>query len=107
MKTQVAIIGSGPAGWMLGHLLRQAGIDALIAFFAKNDRDGIMNYSSRALSRAWKAERFSWALTMLMHRFQKSDPFERRMQLTELGYISSSEAAQRSLAENYVGLPME
>jgi len=80
--------------------------DALIGFFRKNDSDGIANYSDTALARVWKSERFSWSLTKLMHRFPEDGPFERRMQLAELDYIGKSVAAQTSIAENYVGLPV-
>ena len=79
---------------------------ALIAWFNDNDQDAIASYSKRALSRVWKSERFSWQLTMLMHRFPQDGPFDRRVQLAELDYIASSEAAQRVIAENYVGLPV-
>lgn len=80
--------------------------DALTGFFKKNDRDGIAIYSEKALARVWKSERFSWTLTKLMHRFPDDGPFERRMQVAELNYISTSVAAQTSIAENYVGLPV-
>ena len=67
-------------------------------------------YLSEALIRyfkaVWKSERFSWQLTMLMHRFPDAGPFDRRMQVAELDYIASSVAAQTSIAENYVGLPL-
>src|SRR6266850_5142499 len=62
-------------------------------------------YSSRALARVWKAERFSWWMTKLLHRFPEEGDFGRRMQLAELEYIAGSLAAQTALAENYVGLP--
>lgn len=80
--------------------------EALIAFFRRNDADGLAGYSSRALARVWKAERFSYSLTRLMHRFPEDGPFERAMQVAELDYIASSRAAQMSIAENYVGLPV-
>jgi p-hydroxybenzoate 3-monooxygenase len=80
--------------------------DALIAYFSRGDNDGIAGYSQKALARVWKAERFSWSLTKLMHRFPQDGPFERRMQIAELDYIASSEAAQTAIAENYVGLPI-
>ncbi len=80
--------------------------EALIAFFRKGDADAIAGYGPKALARVWKCERFSWSLTKLMHRFPDDGPFERRMQIAELDYIASSEAAQRSIAENYVGLPI-
>ncbi|MFM2021598.1 MAG: hypothetical protein RJB02_1306 [Pseudomonadota bacterium] len=80
--------------------------DALIGHFRRNDRDGIASYSQKALARVWKSERFSWSLTKLMHRFPDDGPFERRVQVAELDYIASSVAAQKSIAENYVGLPL-
>lgn len=80
--------------------------DALIEWFEGGTTEGIDGYSERALARVWKSERFSWQLTKLMHRFPDDGPFERRMQIAELEYIASSEAAQKSIAENYVGLPL-
>jgi len=80
--------------------------DALIEWFTRGSAAGLDRYSARALSRVWKSERFSWQLTRLMHRFPQEGGFERRMQRAELDYIASSEAAQRSIAENYVGLPL-
>lgn len=80
--------------------------EALTAFFRRNDADAVADYSDRALARVWKAERFSWSLTRLMHRFPEDGPFERAMQVAELDYIASSRAAQTSIAENYVGLPV-
>ncbi|MBO9519797.1 MAG: 4-hydroxybenzoate 3-monooxygenase [Porphyrobacter sp.] len=79
---------------------------ALTAFFKGGDNDAVAGYSGKALSRVWKAERFSWSLTRLMHRFPEDGPFERAMQVAELDYISGSRAAQTSIAENYVGLPV-
>jgi p-hydroxybenzoate 3-monooxygenase len=80
--------------------------EALTAFFARGDADAVAGYSGKALARVWKAERFSWSLTRLMHRFPGDGPFERAMQVAELDYIASSRAAQTSIAENYVGLPV-
>lgn len=80
--------------------------DALIGFFNRNDPDGVAGYSAKALARVWKSERFSWSLTKLMHRFPGDGPFERQMQVAEIDYIASSVAAQTSIAENYVGLPL-
>ena len=80
--------------------------EALAAFFNRNDGDAIAGYAAKALARVWKAERFSWSLTRLMHRFPEDGPFERAMQVAELDYIASSRAAQTSIAENYVGLPV-
>jgi p-hydroxybenzoate 3-monooxygenase len=79
---------------------------ALAAFFKRNDANAVADYSSRALARVWKSERFSWSLTRLMHRFPEDGAFERAMQVAELDYIASSRAAQTSIAENYVGLPV-
>jgi len=80
--------------------------DALVRFFRSADNDAIPGYSAKALARVWKAERFSWSLTRLMHRFPDDGPFERAMQVAELDYIGTSRAAQTSIAENYVGLPV-
>jgi p-hydroxybenzoate 3-monooxygenase len=80
--------------------------EALIAFFARGDGEAIARYSDKALARVWKSERFSWSLTRLMHRFPEDGPFERAMQVAELDYIAWSRAAQTSIAENYVGLPV-
>jgi p-hydroxybenzoate 3-monooxygenase len=67
---------------------------------------GIDTYSQRALARVWKAERFSWWFTSLMHRFPETGEFGRKMQQAELDYLIQSEAAMRSMAENYVGLSL-
>ena len=71
----------------------------------RGDSSALETYSSRALSRVWKAERFSWWMTKLLHRFPEEGEFGRRMQLAELEYLAGSRAAQTALAENYVGLP--
>ncbi len=84
------------------HYLSQA----LINHFKRHDNDAINAYSARALARVWKATRFSWQLTNLMHRFPDSSSFDRKMQLAELDYIASSKSAMQSIAENYVGLPL-
>jgi p-hydroxybenzoate 3-monooxygenase len=80
--------------------------EALTGFFRRSDNDAVSVYSDRALARVWKSERFSWSLTMLMHRFPEDGRFERAMQVAELDYIASSEAARRVIAENYIGLPV-
>lgn len=80
--------------------------DALIGHYRRADDTSLTSYSARALARVWKAERFSWQLTKLMHRFPEDSPFERRMQIAELDYIATSTAAQTAIAENYVGLPL-
>jgi p-hydroxybenzoate 3-monooxygenase len=80
--------------------------EALISFYEQKSSAGIDAYSARALARVWKAERFSWWMTKLLHRFPEEGEFGRRMQLAELDYIASSRAAQAALAENYVGMPL-
>lgn len=80
--------------------------DALIAHYALGDDSGLEQYQAKALARIWKAERFSWFLTKLMHRFPEDGAFEHRMQTAELDYVASSEAMQTAIAENYVGLPL-
>ena len=80
--------------------------EALAAFFKHGDAGAVAGYSEKALARVWKAERFSWSLTRLMHSFPEDGPFERAMRAAELDYIAGSKAAQTSIAENYVGLPI-
>ena len=79
--------------------------DALISALKKRDRSGIDAYSSRALTRIWKAMRFSWQMTTMLHRFDDEDSFAAQMRRASLGHLSQSETARRDLAENYVGLP--
>jgi p-hydroxybenzoate 3-monooxygenase len=62
-------------------------------------------YSARALARVWKAERFSWWMTQLLHRWPGATPFDRKIQWAEIEFLFNSMAAQTALAENYVGLP--
>ena len=80
--------------------------EAFIDFYAEKSSAGIDKYSQRALSRVWKAERFAWSLTSLMHRFPNTDAFGQKMQEAELDYLVRSSAASTALAENYVGLPL-
>jgi p-hydroxybenzoate 3-monooxygenase len=80
--------------------------EALISYYFEKNKTGLDGYSARALARVWKAERFSWWMTKLLHRFSEEGDFGRRMQLAELDYIVTSEAAQTALAENYVGLAL-
>lgn len=80
--------------------------EALAAFFKGGDETGLAGYQARALARIWKAERFSWQLTKLMHRFPEDGEFERRMQIAELDYVAGSRAMQTAIAENYVGLAL-
>lgn len=79
--------------------------DGFVDFYANRSSRGLDAYSQRALLRIWKAERFSWWMTNLLHTFPQASGFERKMQRTDFDYLIASEAAQRSLAENYVGLP--
>lgn len=83
------------------HYLSEALAEAVL----EGSAAGIDAYSQRALARVWKAERFSWWLTSLLHRFPEQSPFEQRMQQAELDYLVSSPHAMAALAENYVGLP--
>lgn len=78
---------------------------ALVDHYEKGDDAGLDGYSAKALARVWKAQRFSWWMTTLLHTFPDAIAYDQRLQQTDLEYLLSSEAAQRSLAENYVGLP--
>ena len=79
---------------------------ALIEHYRERSAAGIDSYSQRCLRRIWKAERFSWWLTNLMHRFPDTEGFGQRVQEAELDYLVNSRAASTALAENYVGLPL-
>ncbi len=79
--------------------------NALLDHYKKSDDTGLQEYSDRALSRIWKAQRFSWWMTTLLHRFPDNIPYDDRLQHTDLEYLFSSQHALASLAENYVGLP--
>ena len=83
------------------HYLSQA----LREFYDEKSSAGIDAYSEKALSRVWKAVRFSWWMTAMMHRFPDTEGFGAKIQLAELNYLVNSKAASASLAENYVGLP--
>jgi p-hydroxybenzoate 3-monooxygenase len=76
-------------------------------FYAAGSRAGLEGYSETCLRRVWKVQRFSWWMTSMLHRFDDENPFDQRRQLAELDYVTSSHAASQSLAENYVGLPMD
>ncbi|WBQ17185.1 4-hydroxybenzoate 3-monooxygenase [Sphingobium yanoikuyae] len=80
--------------------------EALVDHYRGGSDAGLDGYSARALARVWKAERFSWWFTSITHRFPDMDGFARRIQAAEIDYIRGSQAAQRTLAENYVGLPL-
>ena len=83
------------------HYLSQA----LRKFYDEKSEAGIDGYSARALMRVWKAVRFSWWMTSMMHRFPDNDGFATKLQQAELDYVVHSQAATSALAENYVGLP--
>lgn len=78
---------------------------ALLDKYLNNSDEGIDNYSQKALARVWKAQRFSWWMTTLLHKFPDNTPYENKLQTTDLEYLLSSDKALGSLAENYVGLP--
>jgi p-hydroxybenzoate 3-monooxygenase len=79
---------------------------ALIEFFQERSQEGIDRYSERCLKRVWRAERFSWWFTSLMHNFPDDGPIQAKLQDAELDYLMNSEAGLRTMAENYVGLPL-
>lgn len=79
--------------------------EALREFYDETSSAGLDAYSGRALARVWKAVRFSWWMTSMLHRFPDTDGFAAQIQRAELDYLTSSAAATASLAENYVGLP--
>lgn len=76
-------------------------------FYGQGDTELLERYSEICLRRIWKGQRFSWWMTSMLHRFDGEDPFEHRIQVAELDYVSTSKAAMTTLAENYVGLPYE
>jgi p-hydroxybenzoate 3-monooxygenase len=77
----------------------------LLAHYQQGDDSGLDNYSQKALARVWKAQRFSWWMTTMLHTFPEAPAYDQHLQQTELEYLLSSENAQRALAENYTGLP--
>ena len=80
---------------------------ALAAYYSQRRVDLLEGYSGRCLRRVWRAQRFSWWMTSMLHRSPEGNSFDYRRQIAELDYVSSSRAAMTSLAENYVGLPFE
>jgi p-hydroxybenzoate 3-monooxygenase len=80
---------------------------ALAEFYASRKTQLLDRYSETCLPRVWKVQRFSWWMISMLHRFVDDNPFDQRRQLAELDYVTSSRAAAQSLAENYVGLPMD
>lgn len=79
--------------------------EGLCQFYETGSSNGIDRYSEKALSRVWKAERFSWWFSSLLHRYPDQSPFDLKMQIAELEFLRSNKAAQKAMAENYVGLP--
>lgn len=80
---------------------------ALIQYYQHGSEQGIDEYSEKCLQRVWKAERFSWWMTHLLHRFETESEFDHKIKQAELSYVLGSTAGQTTLAENYVGLPYE
>ncbi len=80
---------------------------AFAEFYASGRRDLLEQYSNTCLRRVWQVQRFSSWMTSMLHLFSDETPFDRRRQIAELAYVTTSRAAAQTLAENYVGLPME
>jgi p-hydroxybenzoate 3-monooxygenase len=76
-------------------------------FYASGQTELLDRYSETCMRRVWLAQRFSWWMTAMLHRFDSSDEFQHRLQLAELDYVTNSRSAAKTLAENYVGLPMD
>ncbi|MCB2034449.1 MAG: FAD-dependent monooxygenase, partial [Ottowia sp.] len=81
--------------------------DAIVEFYKDKSEAGIDDYSRKCLARIWRAERFSWWFTQLMHRFPDDGPITAKFQSAELDYLMNSEAGLKTIAENYVGLPLD
>ncbi|MEB6669434.1 4-hydroxybenzoate 3-monooxygenase [Acinetobacter pittii] len=80
---------------------------ALVEYYVEGSEQGINEYSEKCLQRVWKAERFSWWMTHLLHRFETESEFDHKIKQAELSYVLGSIAGKTTLAENYVGLPYE
>ncbi|MGH9725877.1 MAG: FAD-dependent monooxygenase, partial [Candidatus Acidiferrales bacterium] len=80
---------------------------ALAEYYSSGRTAGLEEYSAKCLRRVWKVQRFSWWMTSMLHLFQGENAFDKRRQLAELDYVTSSRAASLSLAENYTGLPFD
>jgi p-hydroxybenzoate 3-monooxygenase len=81
--------------------------DALARWYESGARDGLERYSSACLRRVWRAQHFSYWMTNLLHSFSGDDSYARKLQLAYLDYVVHSQAASRTLAENYVGFEWE
>jgi p-hydroxybenzoate 3-monooxygenase len=79
---------------------------ALTELYRSEDRELLDAYSETCLHRVWRAQRFSWWMTSMLHRFDRSDPFQLKVQQAELDYVTSSRAAATTTAENYVGVAL-
>ena len=77
----------------------------LVDFYKNNDASGLEQYSEKALARVWKAQRFSWWMTTMLHTFPDTPDYDQKLKEIDMSYLFSSDAALSSLAENYVGLP--
>ena len=80
---------------------------ALVAHYRTGQTDLLDAYSATCLRRVWKAQRFSWWMTSLLHRFPDRNPYDDRLQLAELDHVVTSRAAATALAESYTGLPFD
>jgi p-hydroxybenzoate 3-monooxygenase len=80
---------------------------ALASYFERGDGAALARYSETCLRRVWRTQHFSGWMTSMLHRFPGHDAFQQRLQIAQLRYIVSSRAARTSLAENYVGLPID
>lgn len=80
---------------------------ALERFYRSGSEDGLVSYSDVCLRRIWAVQRFSWWMTQMLHRFDDETEFDHRRRLAELDYVTTSRAAMTTLAENYVGLPLD
>jgi p-hydroxybenzoate 3-monooxygenase len=79
--------------------------NGLVDFYKKNDATGLEQYSEKALVRVWKAQRFAWWMTTMLHTFPETPDYDQKLKEIDMSYLFSSDAALSSLAENYVGLP--
>jgi p-hydroxybenzoate 3-monooxygenase len=83
-------------------------LSAAVSEFYRSGQERLLDiYSDRALARTWRAQRFSWWMTSMLHRSDSDNPFDHRRQLAELEYLVSSRAAATSLAESYAGAPFD
>ncbi len=80
---------------------------AFESFYRSRNSEPLANYSKTCLRRVWKGQRFSWWMTQMLHRFNLENDFDMKRQIAEIDYVTTSEVAAKSLAENYAGLPME